>query len=155
MVNIREATIDDVDEIYRLILGIAKHHDLEKFVLTNKEALIKSGFGDNRKFGVILAEADDEIAGYISYTLNYSIWLNSTYMHIDDVFVWETHRGKKIGEKLMSFAKNLCEKQNLKMIKWEVESDNKGAIKFYRRIGAEVNIKGVGRWFINKSEKHE
>jgi len=150
VVTIREATISDIDVVYDLINAIAKHHNQEQYVVTNTDELIKSGFSDKPSFGVLLAEIDDEIAGYCSYTWNYSIWLGSSYMNIDDVFVWENFRGQQVGEKLMFKAKEVCLANGASRIKWEVEQDNDGAIKFYERLGANLGIKGLFRWDIEQ-----
>jgi GNAT superfamily N-acetyltransferase len=148
MVTVREATISDIDTVYDLLIAIAKHHNQEQYVVTNKNELIHAGFGKTPSFGVLLAEIDGEVAGYCSYTWNYSIWLGSTYMNIDDVFVWENFRGQQVGEKLMSKAKQVCLAKDVGRIKWEVEQDNHGAIKFYQRLGAKMDIKGLFRWDI-------
>ncbi len=146
MVTIRQATPADVDVIYDLIIAIAKYHGEEHYVVTTKEELAASGFGSSPKFGVLLAEVDDEVAGYASYTWNYNIWLGANYMNIDDVFVWDAFRGHKVGEALMLKAKDVCFANDCRRLKWEVEKDNLSAIRFYERLGAEVNIKGVCRW---------
>ncbi|MEH6631835.1 MAG: GNAT family N-acetyltransferase [Halopseudomonas aestusnigri] len=146
MVKVKEAGLEDIDIVYDLIKAIAKHHDQEQFVTSTKAELENSGFSDVPKFGVLLAEIDSQIAGFASYTWNYSIWSGSSYMNIDDVFVWEEYRGQKVGEALMKNARTLCEKRGVKSIKWEVEEDNIKAIKFYKRLGAEVDIKGICRW---------
>ncbi|MCJ8270713.1 MAG: GNAT family N-acetyltransferase [Psychrosphaera sp.] len=146
MVTIREATPIDVDVIYDLIIAIAKYHGEEHYVITNKTELAASGFGSSPKFGVLLAEVNGEIAGYASYTWNYNIWLGTNYMHIDDVFVWDSFRGHKVGEALKLKAKDVCFANGCRRLKWEVEEDNLSAIRCYERLGAEVNIKGVCRW---------
>ncbi|KGJ97365.1 GNAT family N-acetyltransferase [Colwellia psychrerythraea] len=146
MVTVRQATVSDIDKVYDLILAIAKHHDQEQYVKTNKQELINSGFATNPSFGVLLAEVNGKTAGYCSYTWNYSIWLGSSYMNIDDVFVWEEFRGQQVGEELMFKAKEVCLANGASRIKWEVEQDNHGAIKFYQRLGANIDIKGLFRW---------
>ena len=146
MLSVREASEKDIDTVYDLIIAIARHHDQEQYVVTDKSELLKSGFSENPAFGVLLAEVDGEAAGYASYTWNYSIWLGTSYMNIDDVFVWEGFRGQKVGEALMKKAKNVCKLKGFERIKWEVEQDNHQAIKFYERLGASVDIKGVCRW---------
>jgi len=146
VVTVREATISDIDIVYNLIIAIAKHHDQEQYVITDKQELINSGFGNNPSFGVLIAEIDGEVAGYCSYTWNYSIWLGASYMNIDDVFVWEIFRGQQVGEKLMFKAKDVCLAKGGNRIKWEVEQDNHGAIRFYERLGANIDIKGLFRW---------
>lgn len=146
MVTVRGATISDIDILHDLITAIAKHHDQEHYVITDKEELSRSGFGDSPLFGVLLAESDGEVAGYCSYTWNYSIWLGATYMNIDDVFVWEEFRGRQIGENLMHKAREICLSYGASRIRWEVEPDNAGAIKFYERLGATIDLKGYFRW---------
>ena len=146
MITVREATISDIDTVYDLIIAIAKHHNQEEHVITDKDELAKSGFCDNSSFGVLLAEFNDEIAGYCSFTWNYSIWLGSIYMNIDDVFVWGKYRGQRVGEKLMLQAKEVCLAKGAARIKWEVERDNHAAIRFYERLGANIDIKGLFRW---------
>lgn len=146
MVTVREATISDIDIVHELIMAIAKHHNQEQYVVTTKDELVASGFSDTPSFGVLLAECEGEVAGYCSYTWNYSIWLGANYMNIDDVFVWEKFRGKQIGELLMQKSKEVCLAKGASRIKWEVEQDNHGAIRFYERLGANIDIKGLFRW---------
>lgn len=151
VVKVREADREDIDIVYDLIKAIARHHVQEHFVTITKDELAKSGFSDDPKFGVLLAKIDGEIVGYVSYTWNYSIWSGSSYMNIDDIFVWEKLRGHKVGEALMTNARTICEKKGVRSIKWEVEENNQKAIKFYKRLGTEVSIKGVCRWRLSPS----
>nr|WP_241264122.1 GNAT family N-acetyltransferase [Bowmanella dokdonensis] len=127
-------------------MAIARHHGQEQFVVTSKAQLQRAGFGPHPRFGALLAEIDGEIAGYASFTWNYSIWLGSELMTLDDLFVWDRFRGRKIGEALMQELSNICRTRDIQRIKWEVQQDNHQAIKFYRRLGAEVEPKGVCRW---------
>ena len=148
MLNIRKATIDDIDILYDLIVGIAKHHNQEQYLLTTKESLVNDGFGASPKFGILLAEYHGEVAGYVSYTINYSIWAGANYLNIDDLFVWGNYRGKKIGEFLMLRVKEICKEDGIDRVRWEVQGDNLGAIKFYERLGAQMTNKGIFRWAI-------
>ncbi|GAC19001.1 GNAT family N-acetyltransferase [Paraglaciecola arctica] len=148
MVIVREATISDVDIVHELIMAIAKYHGQEQYVITSKMELINAGFAENPSFGVLIAEIDGKVAGYCSYTWNYSIWAGSVFMNIDDVFVWEKYRGQSVGEKLMLKAKDVCSAKGASRIRWEVEQDNLKAIKFYKRLGADFDIKGFFRWDI-------
>lgn len=146
MITVNKATVDDIDVLYELIIGIAKHHNQEEYVLTNKEEMFKSGFKETSKFGALIAKFNGKVAGYVSFTWNYSIWLGGDYMNIDDLFVWDQYRGKKIGEVLMLKAREICEEKYIDRIRWEVQKDNIGAIKFYKRLGAEIKTKGVFSW---------
>lgn len=146
MTEIRVAQKEDVGILYELIMGIAKFHNQEQFVATTPEEMFRAGFSENPKFGAFIAEYDGKVAGYLSYTWNYSIWNGKNYMNMDDLFVWEEFRGKKIGEQLMQSAKDLCEDSGINSIRWEVQQDNSKAISFYNRLGAEMFPKGIFKW---------
>ena len=145
-VTVRRATADDVDVVHDLILAIARHHDQAQHVHTTAAQMRTDGFGADPKFGVLLAEVDGEVAGYASWASNYSIWLGGHYMNIDDVFVWERFRGLRVGEALMQRARGLCRELGLPRLRWEVQADNAGAIRFYERLGAVMRTKGVFGW---------
>lgn len=151
MIKIRNATKNDIDTLFDLILGIAKFHNQEKYVITNKQEMLNSGFSDNPKFGAIIAEFNGQIAGYLSYTWNYSIWNGCEYMNLDDLFVWKEFRGQKVGLQLMERAKVVCNKKKISLIRWEVEKGNVKAIEFYNRLGAKMTEKGIFRWNLKSS----
>lgn len=146
MIKVRHATPSDVKQIFGLISAIAEYHDQSHYVLTGPDELLAAGFGDDPRFGAIVAEYDGNTVGFVSYTINYSIWLGRNYMHIDDVFVDADYRGKNIGETLMLEARNFCESLGISRIKWEVQKENHGARRFYERLGAEYYEKGVFAW---------
>ncbi len=146
MIKIREATKDDVDALYDLIIGIAKFHNQEEFVIIDKKEILRAGFSDQPKFEVLIAEFNNEIAGYLSYTWNYSIWNGCEYMILDDLFVKNGYRGHKIGLNLMQQAKEICNKKGINLIRWEVQKDNQKAIEFYNRLGATMKEKGIFKW---------
>lgn len=150
MTTVRHANSSDVDRIYELILAIADHHDQTQHVRTNPAELLAAGFGDDPSFGVLLAEHDASIVGYVSYTINYSIWLGSKYMNIDDVYVDAGCRGLGIGEALMQGAREHCGRQGISRIRWEVQADNRDAIRFYERLGAKYTEKGIFRWDVSQ-----
>ena len=145
-IKIRQATSKDVPALFDLIMAIAKHHNQEEHVLTDKDELLKAGFAAEPEFQVILVEYEEEIAGYLSYTWNYSIWNGKSYMNLDDLFVKEKFRGLKIGHELMRKAKSICENKSSGLIRWEVEKDNQKAIEFYERLGVKMVEKGIFKW---------
>ena len=99
----------------------------------------------------MLAELDGEVVGYASYTFDYSIWLGHDYMRIDDVYVDADARGYGIGEALMKKCSELCRKNGVPRIKWEVQTDNVDARRFYERLGARYYEKGVFAWDLAES----
>jgi GNAT superfamily N-acetyltransferase len=152
MIDIRIAHEKDAEIFLSLMLEEAAHHGALDQVHTDLTEIRRAGFGKDRKFGVLLAECDGIPAGYISYTVNYSVWLGAEFMMIDDVFVVERFRGRKIGEALMLRAKAIAMISGYRRIRWGVESDNHGAIRFYQRLGATLHTKGVCTWDLRDVE---
>jgi ribosomal protein S18 acetylase RimI-like enzyme len=150
MTNIRHASSTDVQQIYDLIHAIADHHGQSQYVKTNTRELLASGFGDDPSFGVLLAERENDIVGFVSFTINYSIWLGEQYMNIDDLYVDASSRGLGIGEQLMQESRNHCLRIGASRIRWEVQADNRSAIRFYERLGARMSEKGVFSWDISQ-----
>lgn len=145
-ITLREATEADVEALHRLIVAIAEHHDQREYVFVTADDLRRDGFGPAPKFGAVLAEVDGALVGYATYTWNYGIWLGSTYMSVDDVYVSSSHRSRGIGEALMHRLKQVCAERGLHRMKWEVEPDNVAAIRFYERLGARMRAKGLFYW---------
>lgn len=150
MTTVRHATSLDVERIYELIVAIASHHNQSEFVATNPGQLMAAGFADDPKFGVLVAEHEGSIVGFVSYTINYSIWLDHEYMNVDDVFVDSNRRGLGVGEALMQEARKHCGSVGISRIRWEVQRDNDSAIRFYERLGAECIEKGVFSWNLSR-----
>ena len=146
LITLREATEADVEALHRLIVAIAEHHDQREYVFVTAEDLRRDGFGPAPKFGAVLAEVDGALVGYATYTWNYGIWLGSTYMSVDDVYVLSSHRSLGIGEALMHRLQQVCAARGLHRMKWEVEPDNVAAIRFYERLGARMRAKGLFYW---------
>ena len=93
MVTIRPAAKDDAERIFELVAALASHHGQSEYVLTNAAELREAGYGDASRFGILLAESDETVIGFLSYTICYSIWLGGSYMQIDDVYVCAEYRG--------------------------------------------------------------
>ncbi|GAB5523026.1 MAG: GNAT family N-acetyltransferase [Roseivirga sp.] len=146
MIELRQATPEDIDLLCEMIMEIAAYLGQQSFVKTSKTELLNAGFGENPLFEAIIAEYEGTTAGYVSYTINYSIWLGVSYINIDDVFVKAAFRGKKIGQALMQEIRKLSKEKGIQRVKWEVEKENTAAIRFYEKLGATVSIKGLCSW---------
>jgi GNAT superfamily N-acetyltransferase len=141
---IREAVEKDVEIIYKLILELSRHENTQKYILTNTEILREQGFGQDKKFGTLLAEYDGNTAGYLTYVWNYSTWQGGYYMYLENIFVLEPYRRFGVGSALMQKARTVCENNGRLHMKWEVQPENEKAIRFYKKQGATVSLRGIG-----------
>lgn len=144
--EIRPVQKSDVGLLYHLILDLAKNQQLETYVETSPEQLLRSLSKEPPDFGALLAMEKGRAVGYLTYTISYSIWAGRPFLHMDDLFVTAKERGKGIGRQLMLHLREMAMARNISGIKWEVDRHNQAAISFYQALGAQVNIKGIGRW---------
>ncbi len=144
MSTIQELKEENLQSFLDLLLELARHHNQERFVLTNIKKL-REGLKESR-FQAIMAYDDHNPIGYASYTWNYSIWTGELYMNLDDLFVHENYRGQKIGQALMAQLQKIGSEQGVDYIRWEVEATNQKAIRFYENLGATMKSKGIFKW---------
>ncbi len=142
----RPAGREDVPELLRMIHELAGHEGDSAQVLTDAAALAAAGFGEVARFGALLAVVDGELAGFVSFTWAYSIWRDATAMNIDDVYVRANHRGRGVGKAMMYAARRLAFEAGATRLRWEAKPWNDSAIRFYERLGAPLQLKGVFFW---------
>jgi len=136
MLLIREATPDDVTLLRRLIQELAEYENELDQVLITEADLARDGFGPQPKFRVLFAYWDGEAAGYALFFDFYSTW-RGRQMFLEDLFVREAFRGKKIGKALLAAVARIAEREGCHGMRWEVLNWNHTAVEFYKSLGAE------------------
>jgi GNAT superfamily N-acetyltransferase len=136
MLSIRPATIDDVTLLRRLIRELADYeHELDMVAITEAD-LARDGFGPQPKFRALIAEWDAQPAGYALFFDFYSTW-RGRRMFLEDLFVREAFRGRKVGKSLLTAVARIAENEGCHALRWEVLNWNQAAVKFYESLGAE------------------
>jgi GNAT superfamily N-acetyltransferase len=144
-VAVREARIEDVPAILKLIKELAAFENLSHTVTADEASLREHGFGAEPRFKVLLAEADGEAVGFLSYMIRYSIWGGSEFINLDDLFVSERVRGRGVGRMLMRRMAEIASARTM-VVRWELLPDNAPAKAFYEALGATVFGKLIARW---------
>lgn len=78
-----------------------------------------------------LIYCDEEIVGYVILTFIFSFEYGGKIAFIDELYIKESARGKKIGTKTIEFLKSEIPKLSLKLLYLEVEDHNESAQKLY------------------------
>ncbi|PKB16580.1 GNAT family N-acetyltransferase [Flavobacterium sp. 5] len=115
-----------------------KHADYEQASFNpigKEDKLEKALFSEHPKLFCLLAEADGVILGYTTYTIDFSTWDATSFMHMDCLYLEEEARVFGIGEALLEKLKQIAIAKNCINIQWQTPEFNKIAIKFYHRIG--------------------
>ncbi|MGL4964408.1 MAG: GNAT family N-acetyltransferase [Inquilinus sp.] len=103
------------------------------------------------RFRGLIAEDGSGVVGYVSYTIDYSIWNGGDFIRVDDVYVRERVRGRGIGRQLMRALADIGVSQAMR-VRWEMASDNADARRLYVGIGAAPEDKTIWRWSVAAME---
>ena len=109
-----------------LIINNKNLHLLNKF---DSLVELKSIDELNPFINYIIYIENKKILGFLKYQMIYE------RMEIDNIFVNEKHRNKKIGSKMMEELINIAKKEKIINITLEVKKDNQKAINLYKKYG--------------------
>ena len=147
MLSIRPAHAGDVSALNALIRELAEFEHLP--VSVTDDALLRDGFGERPRFRALMAEWNGKPAGYAFFFDYYSTFEGRAGIFLEDIYVRECFRGKKIGSTLLARVAAIAKEQKCFGVRWQVLDWNTPAIEFYRRLGAEfldewktVNLQG-------------
>ena len=135
--NIRKGEKYDMPAVLDLIRELAAFEKEPDAVVITADDLVRDGFGDHPLFNVLVAETADGIAGMALFYNRYSTWKGKT-IHLEDLVVRESMRGRGIGMELYTAVMEEAKKQNVRRVEWNVLDWNVDAIRFYERTGAVI-----------------
>jgi GNAT superfamily N-acetyltransferase len=142
--HIRFAKPEDVPQILDLIRELAEYEKEPQEVTITEEEMVKDGFEDNL-YKCLVAEKENQILGIALYYPRYSTWKGRT-IHLEDFIVKEEARGEGVGMQLFERVIFESNKFGAKRLEWMVLEWNEPAIKFYKKIGAELD----SEWHVGK-----
>ena len=138
MLVIREAIRTDAELLVHMIREFAAfERQLEQVAITADD-LMRDALGADSRVHALIAEWAGQPAGYAFYFFTYSTWVGRYSLFVEDIFVRDQFRGKRIGKALMKYMATIAEKQSCYGMRWEVLDWITPAIDFYRSLGAEL-----------------
>lgn len=103
----RAAIPEDVPRIISMIRGIAAYEKLSHQLEINEVSLQESLFGKNPVPRALVALSENKIVGYAIFFYNFSTFIGSPGIYLEDLYVEPDYRGKGFGDALFqSVAKN-------------------------------------------------
>lgn len=145
-ISLRLATEQDIPTILQFINGLADYEKLADQVVATEQKLKDTLFGEKRYAEVIIAEYQQQQAGFALFFHNYSTFLAKPGIYLEDLFVLPEFRGKGIGKQLLSYLAQLAVERNCGRLEWSVLDWNQPAIDFYQAQGATL----LHDWRINR-----
>ncbi|MGV8935554.1 MAG: GNAT family N-acetyltransferase [Allorhizobium sp.] len=134
-ITIRPARPDDVETLHRAILSLAAHLGAADKVTSTVGDLLAHGFRTQPAFEGLIAEVDGVFAGMCLTLPNFSTWRGRMGVYVQDLFVEDAFRGKKIGEALLKVAARRGRERGAEYLRLSVDVENVAAQGFYARLG--------------------
>lgn len=135
-ITLRFAEEKDIPTILNFIKALAEYEKLSHEVAATEEKLKKTLFGINRFAEVVIADYENQPAGFMLFFHNYSTFLGKPGIYLEDLFVKPELRGKGIGKILLSYLGKIAVERDCGRIEWSVLDWNEPSIQFYKNIGA-------------------
>ena len=150
---VRPAKPDDVPELLAMIRELAEFERATDEVEATADDLHRALFADHPAVFAHVAEVDGDIAGMAIWFLNFSTWLGSHGLYLEDLFVRPRHRGSGAGRALLQALAALCAERGYRRLEWWVLDWNP-AREFYAAVGAEALTEWVPYRLSGKALTH-
>jgi len=144
MLEIKEATIEDVPTILHFVKAIAEYEKLSHLVKATEDSISATLFSKPGFAKCIIALEDLFPVGFAIYFYNYSTFVSKPGIYLEDLYVEPQFRGKGYGKALLLEIIKIAKQNNCGRVEWSVLNWNKPAIDFYNSIGA----KPLNEWTI-------
>lgn len=135
VVSIRSAELGDAEAMHRAILRFGHHMGQAGKIASTVEDFRRFGFGPEAAFSTFIAEVDGEFAGLCLFFPIFSTWLGKPGVYVQDLYVDEAFRGRKIGETLLKTVAAWSQGRGGVYLRLAVDTANTGAQAFYERVG--------------------
>lgn len=134
--TIRPAQPDDSALILSFIRELAEYERLLHEVTATEAEVAEAVFGKRPFAEVVIAEWGPDAAGFALFFPNFSTFIASPGMYLEDLYVRPEFRGKGIGKTLLAHLAGIVIERGWGRLDWSVLDWNRPAIDFYDRIGA-------------------
>lgn len=136
--SIRSGTGRDIPVILKMIRGLAEYEHLAHEVKATAARLRRDGSGRRPYFETLICSHGRKIVGFALYFYTYSTFAGRPSLYVEDLFVLPEERGKGAGKALLRTLAGIALRNGCGRMGWVVLRENDPAIRFYKRIGAEL-----------------
>lgn len=144
-INIRPARLEDLPVLFTMIRELAQFLNSEHVFIAT-EAQLKQHLFTKPIAECLIAELTESNApiGYVVYYLTLSTFRGTKGIHLEDLFVRDGFREKKVGRALIHAICKISKLEGATRIQWEAPVDNDRANKFYN----SLDVPTVGGWIV-------
>lgn len=141
---------DEWESMVKIFTEMEEHYYGKGII---QEPLLKN-YLRNRLFSqlsgtlVLRARCDAHIVGLACCSILYPSPRYSGQLHIKELYVSKSERGKGTGKSIMRFMAKLALEQECRSLSWNAEKSNPGANRFYRSLGGRIND-GIVNYYLH------
>ncbi|MCW5899432.1 MAG: GNAT family N-acetyltransferase [Flavobacteriales bacterium] len=139
---IRRAEARDVPAMLELVRELATFEKEPEAVTVTEAEMLDAGFGEKPVWwGWVAERSGDGTARLVGIAVcyeRYSTW-RGRVGYLEDIVVTESARGQRVGERLFRACVQDALDRGYHHLTWQVLDWNKGAMRFYARLGAEFD----------------
>jgi len=132
---IRKGNKDDIPSIHALVGELAAYEEAAEEFVASIDTYYQDF--DANVFEVTVAEIDGKVVGMVLYYMAYSTW-KGKMLYLEDFVVQQKFRRTGIGQQLFEAFLREATDKGCVLTKWQVLDWNEPAIKFYEKIGSEI-----------------
>jgi GNAT superfamily N-acetyltransferase len=143
--TVRPARPDDVPVVLSLIRELADYERALDSAQATEADLQATLFGDAPAAYCHVADVDGEVVGFALWFLNFSTWVGTHGIYLEDLYVRPSARGTGLGRALLARLVEIARERGYGRVEWSVLNWNVDAQGFYRSIGA-VPMDGWTVW---------
>lgn len=136
-ISIRRATAEDVAVIHRLLSELEATLGATAKVKRSPADLLRFGFSNSPCYEALLAWRGAEAVGLVLYFREFSTWMGTPGVYVQDLYVSPLMRGGGLGARLMQAVYEHTRSWDAGYCKLTVHGHNDAAIAFYDRLGFE------------------
>jgi len=137
--KIQTANENNVVQIVEMIREFAAFENLSDYCEVTEENLFEAMFGANPCAEGLMAFDNGEPIGYALFYENFASFRGQRGLYLEDLYIKPAYRGHKIGEAFLIKLAQIAKQRNFARIDFLVLDWNEPAIKFYKKLGAEMN----------------
>lgn len=138
MLTIRWATPADIPLILSLVRELAEYERAADQVVATEAGLREHLFGGGKPAAeCLIGELDGAPQGFALFFTNFSTWVASTGIYLEDLFVRPAARGRGLGKALLTRVAAIAVERGCRRFDWAVLDWNASAIEFYKSLGAQ------------------
>jgi GNAT superfamily N-acetyltransferase len=119
-----------------MIRALAEYEKLAHRVTATEEQLRETLFGIKPAAEVLLANGEEECAGFAVFYSTYSTFLAQRGLYLEDLYVKPHWRGNGFGLALLRRLASIAAERGCGMVEWGVLDWNQPSIEFYKKLGA-------------------